>query len=891
MSRPIRLLVLRSWRRLSFQWRRARLYNDLAEELAFHSSLRQRDNERAGLSPEAASDATSREMGNMTLAKEESRDMWSFVSIERLVQDIRYAVRMFARTPMFTCVAILSLALGIGGNAAMFSLVNTLLIRPLPYFQPEHLIRIGGVYPRAAVPFFQQRARTMDVAAASSGSEFNLSEFNLMGQGEAIRIFGSNVSANFFSVLSAPVARGRGFEAEDDSPGRDGIVIISDSLWKSKFGADPAMIGRTIVLNGLHREVVGIMPPDFSFPSSRVEAWVPMRLDPSNFLEYWAGEFVPLVARLRPEVSTGQAQGEVQSLVSQFRGTFPYPMARDWNADAGAIPLQQDLMGDIRGRLVILLAAVGMVLLVACANIASLLLARASARRKEIALRAALGAGRGRIVRQVLTESILLALAGGGAGILLGMFALSIFKSLLPPSTPGLAHASIDWQVVGAVAALALLTGLGFGTAPALSASQTDLTEAIKTGSQRSTASIWNKLRSWLIAGEVALTVILVVGAGLLIKSLYSLSIVDTGFRSGHVLTIQISPNQSACKYRAACVALYDRLLERARGLSGVMEAAVVNSVPLDGELPTLAVDVEEHPKYAGHPAPLAWFGAVSPDYVRLLHISLLRGRAFSRSDGEQSARVLLVGESTARHFWPGENPIGKHIKSTDERQWRTVVGVVGDVRQYSLTKGLPTWVPGAVYMPYPQSARQDGQIPAAMTLLVKIAGDSVYLENEIRKLAEDMNPNVPIGQVRALDDIVSGSISDFRSTIRVFTAFAGAALLLAVIGVYGLMSYWVTQRTYEIGVRVAIGATRQRIVSTVLTQGLRVSLCGICAGVLGALALTRFLGSLLYGIGATDPAIFAGVTALVLAAAVAATTLPAWRAARIDPAKSLRVD
>lgn len=885
MRRSIRVLAVRNWRRLSLLSRRARFDSDLAEELAFHSALRQRDNERAGLSPETAAEATRREMGNITLAREESREMWSFASMERLLQDIRYAVRMFARTPVFTGIAVLSLALGIGGNAAMFSLVNTLLIRPLPYFEPERLIRIGGVYPRAAFPFFQQRARTMDVAAASSGSEFNLT-----GNDEAIRIFGSNVSANFFSVLGAPVARGRSFEAGDDMPGRDGVVIISDSLWKRKFAGDPAMVGRMIMLNGIHREVVGIMPPDFSFPS-RVQAWVPMRLDPSNFLEYWAGEFVPLIARLRPGASTSSAQVEVQSMVSQFRGTFPYPMARDWNADAGAIPLQQDLTGDIRGRLVILLAAVGMVLLVACANIASLLLSRASMRRKEIALRAALGAGRGRIVRQVLTESVLLALAGGGAGILLGMAALSIFTSLLPPSTPSLAHASIDWQVGSVVVALTLLTGVGFGIAPALSASQTDLTEAIKTGSQRSATTIWNRLRSWLIAGEVALTVILVVSAGLLIKSLYTLSTVDTGFYSGRVLAIRISPNQSACEYRAACVALYDRLLDRASSISGVVDAAIANSIPLDGELPTLAVDVEGHPKSAGHPAPLLWSGAVSSDYLQLMHIPLLRGRAFSRSDSERSARVLLVSESTARHFWPNENPIGKHIKSTDERQWRTVVGVVGDVHQYSLTRGLPAWVPGAMYMPYPQSALQDGQLPAAMTLLVKTAADSSYLQGEIRKLAKDLNPNVPIGRAQALDDVVSGSISDFRATIRVFTAFGGVALLLAVIGVYGLMSYWVTQRTYEIGVRVAIGATRQRILSTVLTQGLRVSLCGICAGVLGALVLTRFLGSLLFGLGATDPVIFAGVTALVLAAAVAATTLPAWRAAQIDPAKSLRVD
>jgi predicted permease len=375
-----------------------------------------------------------------------------------------------------------------------------------------------------------------------------------------------------------------------------------------------------------------------------------------------------------------------------------------------------------------------------------------------------------------------------------------------------------------------------------------------------------------------------------MMKSLYTLSEANPGFNPAHVLTVQISPNQSACAQRAACIALYDRLLERVRRISGVVAAAVSNSIPLNGELPTLAVDVEDHPKDAAHPAPVFWYGAVSPDYPQLMHIPLLRGRAF-QTDGENSARVLLISESTARHFWPGENPIGKHIKSTDEQQWRTVVGVVGDIRQYSLSQGLPAWVPGAIYMPYPQSVRQDGQIPATMTLLVKTRSDSARLESEIRKLAEDQNPNVPVGRVQPLEQVISSSISDLRSTIRVFVSFAGTAMLLAAIGIYGLMSYWVTQRIYEIGVRMAIGATRQQIVSTVMAQGLRISLSGIVAGVMAALLLTRFLRSLLYGIGITDPVTFATVVALVLIITIAATAFPAWRAARIDPAKSLRVD
>lgn len=356
----------------------------------------------------------------------------------------------------------------------------------------------------------------------------------------------------------------------------------------------------------------------------------------------------------------------------------------------------------------------------------------------------------------------------------------------------------------------------------------------------------------------------LVVSAGLLMRSLYSLTEAHTGFQPEHILTVRISPNESVCLQRAACIALYEGLLERARGVPGVADAAVANAVPLDGYRPTIPVDVEGHPKTVDHPAPLLWLNAVSPGYLNMLRIPLVASRRFTEADGAMSAGVLLIRASTARHFWPGENPIGKHIKIASEEKWRTVVGVVGDVRQYSLSQGLPNWVPGAMYMPYAQLAREDGQIVAAMTLLVSTRADSARLAREIRSLARDQDPNAPVGQVRQMEEVVSGSISDFHSTIRVFISFAGAPILLAATGIYGLVSYWVTQRTYEIGVRVALGATRRRIVSMILVQGLRVALYGTAAGVIAALAVTRFLASMLYGVAATDPPTFAAVTAIV---------------------------
>lgn len=886
MIESLRTWLVRGWHRLLFRWRRDELTRELSEEIEFHREFQRAENCESGMGPGPAAELSNRQMGNITMAKEDCRDMWSFMRWERISQDLRHAVRMYRRTPVFTAICVLSIALGIGGNAAMFSLVNALLVRPLPYLQPERLVRITGIYPRAAVPFFQQRSRAMDIAAISPGAEINLT-----GQGEAARLFGSSATPNFLSVLGAPVALGRSFRPGEEAPGRDHVVIISQSLWKDRFGGDPAAIGRFVQLDGVERQIIGIMRAGFSYPSAKVQLWFRMRLDPSNFLEYWGSEFMPLVARLRPGAILPQAQGEVRSLNLQFKGLYPYPMPRDFNAGSTAIPLQQDIVGDARGRLLILLCSVAAVLLIACANVAGLLLSRATTRRKEIALRAALGAGRLRIVRQLLTESIGLALLGAGLGILLGISALSIFKSVLPASLPGLAQAHVDWQIVAVVTALALFSGLASGFAPALSASQVDITETIKTGSQRSTSGFWSRFRSVIIAGEVALTVVLLLGAGLLLRSVYKLSIVNPGFDPKSMLAVQISPNQSACVQREACVAFYNRLLQRAAGVPGVEQAAVANSVPLDGRVPTTPVDIEGHPKTADFPAPMLWLEAVSPGYLGTMRIPLLAGRYFTDSDGPDATRVLVIPASTAKRFWPSESAIGKHIRLAGSDTWRTIVGVVGDVNHYTLSQGLPTGVAGAVYMPYSQSVLADGLIPVAMTLLIKAETNSPQTAQAIEQLARDQDPNVPVGRVQALQDVVSGSIADIRSTMLVFLSFAGAAILLATVGIYGLMSYWVAQRTYEIGLRVAIGCSRQGILSMILAKGLKLTLYGVTAGILGALILTRFLSALLFGVGTTDLPTFIAVAALVLAVGVIATALPAWRATRIDPIKVLRAD
>jgi predicted permease len=805
-----------------------------------------------------------------------------------LLQDIRYALRMLIKNPGFSAIAILSLALGIGGNTAIFGFVNALLIRPLPYPEPATLVRITEFFPKAGYDLFLDKCHSMEIALVGPGAEFNLT-----GQGQAVRITGSDVSANFFSVLGVQVERGRAFRDREDRPGRDAIVILSHTLWQTQFGGDPNVAGRTIAIAGVNRTVVGVMPASFAFPSRRVQFWIPARIDPTAREQYWAGEFVPLIGRLRPGASIAVARAEVRSVVEGLWKLFPWPMPRNWNSDATVISLQSDLVGNVRERLLILLSAVAAVLLIACANIASLLLSRAISRRKEMALRSAIGAGSSRIVRQLLTEGLALGLAGSIAGVLLGAVASSMFNSILPSDLPGAETLGVDLPLVGFAVALGVVTGLASGVVPALSARKVNLADTLKAGSQRSSGRGWSHLRSWLVTVEVALAVVLVVGAGLLMKSLYALSTAQLGFSPQRILTVKISPEQSLCAEPRNCIASYGRLLERARGISGGVAVAIANTVPLDGELPAIAADLEDHPKTADFPSPMLWTGAITPGYLPLMGIPLIAGRKFNDSDGRQAPGVVLITASTAKRFWPHESAIGKHIKPVSEKLWRTIVGVVADVRQHNLANRSPDAISGAIYMPYAQSVTYQGDNgpPAVMNLLVKTAAKAPQAASEIRRVATEANPNVPVGQVVPLEGIVSESIAGVRSTTQVFLLFAAAALALAAIGIYGLISYCVTQRTYEIGVRMAIGATGGSIVGLIVRHNLRVMLLGLLAGLAASFVLTRFLSGFLFGLAPTDPMTFLEVAALLIVVDVAASAGPAWRASRVDPIRTLRAE
>ncbi len=867
--------------------RRDRVERDLDLEVRGYVEMLEAHKVTTGMARSQAHREAVLELGGVEQVKEQVREVRIGNLLENLWQDLRYGCRTLARNPGFTAVAVVSLALGIGGNSAMFSIVNGVLLQPLPYPAPERLVRVTGYYPKGALQVLRQQSRTMDIAGYQPGGEMNLT-----GQGEAQRLQGATVSANFFSILGAQPAIGRTFEAGEDVPGRDSLVILSHALWQKKFAGDPSILGRMITLDGVGREVVGVMPARFGFPSFEEQVWIPLHLDSRASEDFWGKGFMPAIGRLRPGANIFQARNELRPLILRAIRQFSYTMAPTWNADATVLTLQEDLVHDVRRKLMVLLCAVGFVLLIACANVASLLLSRSVARSKEIALRVSLGASRGRILRQLLTESVVLALAGGGLGLALTFLFLAVLKSALGAQTPRLSEAGIDWQSLGFVALLAILSGLISGLVPALSASRVNLAGSIKTGGQRSRGAAGVRLRSSLVAGEVALTVVLVVGAGLLIKSLWRLTQVNPGFQPERILTVRISPSQSFCNQRAACVALYDELLHRVRGISGVSEVAAVNAVPLSTDVPAVVVDLEGHPRNPAETmAPTPWAGAVTPDYFRMMRIPLLAGRTFSDADGMKAPGVVLVSASTARRYWPNESPIGKHIKTVWEQQWRTVVGVVADVRQYDLANHIPDWIKGTIYMPYPQAVDLTEGIPATMNLLFRTTADEGRVANEVRQLVAGVNPNVPVGEVRSMEAVVSTSTSEPRSIMWLFVAFAGSALILAAIGVYGVVAFSAAQRTYEIGVRVALGATRSSVFSMVLGQGLRLVLTGLAAGVVASLLVTRMLASLLYGVAATDPATFLGVGVLLIATAALAGYLPARKASRIDPLTALRVD
>jgi putative ABC transport system permease protein len=805
--------------------------------------------------------------------------------MELFRQDVHYAARRLLRAPAFTLVAVITLALGVGANSAIFSVVNAILLKPLPYPEADRLV---GIYHlteghRAVMsgPNFTDvvhSSRLLENAAAVDRSRVILT-----GEGEPIRLDAAEVSASLFNVLRVRPALGRTFNADENTPGKTNVVILSHALWQQRFGSDPGVIGRSIQLDGVSRQIVGVMPQGFSFPPER-QLWIPIEYDQTFISKGRGAWYLSVVGRLKPGVTPEQSAAEVQNIGRQLAAQYP-----DANGSIGmtTMPLHEAMVVNIRRAVLVLFGAVGFVLLIACANVANLLLARAAARETEMAVRTALGAGRGRLIRQLLTESVILSLCGAGLGLLLAVWGVEFLTSLQPEGVPRLDSVAVDGTVVVFTFVVAILTGMAFGLVPALHATRS-VQDALKEGGRGAISTrASGRLRASLVVAEMALAVMLLVGAGLLMRSFVRLQAVDPGFRPDQTLSFELTLPESRYKEDTKIIAFFDQLMPRLRALPGVRDAAAVMGLPLSGMQFNISFEVAGRPPVPPSQQPAMEVRVATPDYFSTIGIPLVRGRFFSDEDRMNTPQVVLLTESAARQYFPAEDPLGKTIKlgwghgPGKPKAGGQVVGIVGDVKD----AGLDEPNPAEIYLP-----QRQWPVPF-MSVAVKTVVPPSALGEAVRREVYAVDPNLPVSNVRTLDQIVAKSISQPRFYATLLVIFAGVALALAAIGIFGVLSYAVSQRTREIGIRMALGAQERTVVGLVVRQALVLVVTGVAVGTIAALVLSQTLRKMLFAIEPTDPATFLAVAAVLIAVALFASYLPARRATRVDPVVALRAE
>jgi putative ABC transport system permease protein len=794
--------------------------------------------------------------------------------VQSLWQDIRFGVRGLLRDRGFTAVTLLVLAIGIGANTAMFSIVDTVLIRALPYTQPERLVAVwpNATFLRAEYALARERTRSFEqLGAYEAGVDLALS-----GEGEATRLTGARITANLLPMLGVSV-NGRAFRPEEEIGTAGDVVLLSNRLWQNRFGSDPHIVDRRITIDGRAHTVVGVLPQRFAFPDAHTDLWLPLTVDPANVGAYWGVGGTRSIGRLRAGVTAEQAQSELRALAEAMRLANPlWTPKAPYRADATVEPLQASMVGNTQRMLLVLLGAVVFVLLIAAANVGNLSLARGLARERELAVRKALGAGRGRIVRQLVTESALLSLIGGVLGLAVGWFALRIVLGLLPPETPRIAEAHIDLRVLAFTTATSVITGLVFGMLPALRISA--LSEALKDGARAGNSVARRRLSSGLVVAEVALAVVLVAGAGLLLRSLQNLSRVDTGFAREQVLSARLDLPAAIYTEPERRLVFYERVAEQVRAHPGVTSVAITNQLPFDGELSLTAAAVEFVTNDLNE-LPVFWYRATTPEYFATLQIPVLEGRTFTDAERAGSAPVAIVDETAAKRFWPGESALGKRLGRPWLREWRTVVGVVGSVRNTNLTRDIDP----AFYVPFAQDPD-----PAAV-LVIRGSAPAAALGDAVRAAVRTADPVVAVSDVRTLQSLISDSTARERATSLLVAFFAALALLLGATGLYGVLSYGVTQRTRELALCSALGASRSNVLGLVLKSGLTLGASGILIGLPTALLLARSLRGLLFGVDAGSFSNLAGVAIVLLSTCLVAALVPALRALRIAPAEALK--
>ena len=868
-------------RRIQGLWRSETIHREIVDELQFHIDTRVEENIRRGMSPDEAQRDAERRFGNMTRIREQGYDVRGGRWLETFWQDLRYGARVLIKNPFFTLVAVLTLALGIGANTAIFSVVNALLLRPLPYTEPDRLVQIWQNYqpniPKLGVSggdFQVWREQTQSFAQMAAYLYFPR-RLNLTGEGEPEKLSATHATANLFSMLGVTANQGRTFRPEEDQPGQEPVVLLSHSLWRRRFQAEPNLIGKTIKLDDQGYRIVGILPSDFRSPDW-ADVWLPAGLTGDERTQRISHPF-SVIARLKPGVTLAQARAELETFERRAQQEFP-KTSKGWGVSA--YPLKQEFIGDLKPALLVLFGAVAFVLLIAVANVVNLLLVRAAARQKEIALRLALGATRARIIRQLLTESLSLALLGGLAGFLLALWCVDLLVSSGPANLPQLKSVQVDFSVFGFTFGIIILSGLAAGLLPAWSASRPDLNDALKEGGRSSTEGRGRaRLRELLVVSEIALALVLLVGAGLLIKSFANLLGVHPGFRPDHLLTMEVSLPEAKDANDNQGARLFEQIVARVRALPGVQAAGGVNVLPVNSEQGNKRRFIaEDQPIKDTATLPVAEVRYVSLDYFQTIGIPLIKGRLFTEHDWNQPQ--MIINQNLAERYWPNQDPIGKRINVSPFAQqpnWAAIIGVVGDVKHFGLdaTPTLDIYWPG-FWTRY---------------MVVRTSNDPLQSAAAIQNEIHSVDKTLPVAEIKTMEQHLADSVAPRHFSMLLLLLFAAMALLLSAVGIYGVISFCVTQRTHEIGVRIAFGAQKSDVLKLVIGQGMLLTLTGLAIGLIGAGGLTRLMSSLLFGVSANDPATYVAIAVVLGVVSLLACYLPARRAAKVDPMVALRYE
>jgi putative ABC transport system permease protein len=864
--------------RLRRLWRSEAIHQEIADELQFHIEMCVEENIRRGMSPDEARQDAERRFGNLARINERSYDIRGGQWLETVWQDLCYGVRILGKNPFFTLVAVMTLALGIGANTAIFSVVNAVLLRPLPYEDPDRLVVVWGFNPQigreeTSLPDFvdwREQSQSFEQMAATVGGNYTLTSVE-----ESERLIGAAVTAEFFNVLRINPILGRSFLRDEDRPGAPRVVVLSYGLWRRRFGSNADLLGRSIKLNGEDYTVVGIAPDHLQLPDS-TELWVPLAMDPAQAGRRNNNLWV--IARLKLGMRLDQAQSEMNAITARLEQQYPQSNI-GWRSEL--MPLHEEIVGDSRASLLMLLAAVIFVLLIACANVANLLLARAAVREREIAIRSALGAGRGRLVRQLLTESILLSLVGGLVGTLIAIWGIDTLVGLGARNIPRLSEISVDGQVLGFTFLLSLATGVIFGLAPAIQVSRLDLNETLKDGGRAGWGSGGDhRIRRILVVTEVALTLILLIGAALTIKSLHRLMNLDAGFNRENLLKLQVALPQAKYAEDHQVSAFYRQLIENVRGLPGVHSVTAVSPLPLSGG------EIAWSFRIAGRPAPPpevvmdASVLFVGDRYIETMGIPLVLGRSLTEQDSQGGPRAALINQTLVRRYFRDQDPLGQRITFGDPQapgtQWMTIVGVVADVRHLVKEKEVYP----SIYFP---------QTRSAMALVVRTGDNPHRIVPAVRSEVMKLDRELPVYNIRTINEVLGVVLLEDRFMMLLLSIFAAVALALAAVGLYGVMSYTVNQRRREIGIRMALGARKSDVMMLVVEQGIKLALTGVLIGLGGALALSRMMHTLFFGVSASDPLTFTLIALLLIFVALLACWIPARRATRVDPMIALR--